>query len=239
MHSVWSSTSRARLGEALTKFETIKRAGSPHTKGKDKLKNANFSLPLSGSALEWQDFWGTLLGWAYRQDAASDFKAVLANTIEQLDELAEKAEAKVRGKYDAKLKKSSTEIAKVDLAHVAAAAGPKKDGLAGQLESLRAARDGLLKEQSDELTALEARFDKMRETRGEMDAQKAAKVAKAKAAVEALHTRAAPAGGTSAEDATRALKEVSDRAAMHAAQAAHEAEAAQEAAEFAEALDEF
>jgi hypothetical protein len=43
-------------GEALVKFEEIKRLGSPHAKGKDKLKNANFKLPIIGAPIEWQDF---------------------------------------------------------------------------------------------------------------------------------------------------------------------------------------
>ena len=38
-------------GPALEKFETIKRAGNPKAKGKDRIKHANFSLPVDGSCV--------------------------------------------------------------------------------------------------------------------------------------------------------------------------------------------
>ena len=55
----------------------------------------------------------------------------------------------------------------------------------------------------------------MLEVRAEMDARAAQLKAKAGAAVEALHTRAAPAGGTSAEQGAAALE--TSRAATVAA----------------------
>ena len=49
---------------------------------------------------QWTDFWGVLLGWAYRQGASSEFKTATSNTDEQLVALAEKAEAEIDGRFD-------------------------------------------------------------------------------------------------------------------------------------------
>ena len=93
---------------------------------------------------------------------------------------------------------------------------------------------------------VEAKYERMLEVRAERDARTAALKAKAAAACEALHTRKAPAGGTSAEDGAAALEstraaalaaEHARSAALAAAQAPTEAEAA-EADEFNAALDE-
>jgi hypothetical protein len=142
----------------------------------------------------------------------------------------------------AKLKKSTTAIAKADLACVNAksvweASGKASDeilmdALRDQLRSLRAARDGLLTSQNKELAASEAKFDRMKETRGEMDALKKAKIDKAKKAAEALQTKAPAAGGASAADGAAAL-----RAAQDAAKAKEAADALEKGAAMAADID--
>ena len=232
--------------EGLLKFEEIKRAGNPNAKGKDRLKHSNFSLPTSGATVDWSDFFNVLLGWAYRKGGAAEFKAVIDGTKESLEAGQEAAVAKEEGKYNAKLNALTKKISKADLEHVQAPAGPKKEGLKAQLDAHRAARDGLLTEKAEKVEAIEARYERMLEVRAEMDARAAALKAKAAAAGEALHERAAPAAGTSAEDGAAALE--STRAAAHAhtaalaaAQAPTEAEAQArgETAAFNAELDDF
>lgn len=235
--------------EALLRFEDIKRAGNPNAKGKDRLKHSNFSLPTSGATVDWSDFFNVLLGWAYRKGGAAEFKAVIDGTKESLEAGQEAAVAKEEGKYDAKLNALTQKISKADLEHVQAPAGPKKEGLKAQLDAHRAARDGLLTEKAEKVEAIEARYERMLEVRAEMDARAAALKAKAAAAVEALHTRAAPAAGTSAEDGAAALEstraaalaaEHARAAAQAAAQAPTEAEGeAGETAAFNAELDDF
>ena len=98
------------------------------------------------------------------------------------------------------------------------------------------------------MEAIEAKYERMLEVRTEMDVRAAALKAKAAAAVEALHTRAAPAAGTSAEDGAAALESAAAAlaakhartAALAAAQAPTEAEGeAGETAAFNAELDDF
>ena len=197
--------------DALLKFEEIKRAGNPNAKGPARLKHSRFTLPLSGPALNHSDFWNVLVGYAYRQAGSADFKLVSNNTKEQIEALACTEEAKVTGKFTAKIEAATRKVAKIDLAHSEAEPGPAKEGLAVQLQALRDARDGLVTQRSAAKEEVEAKYAKMLEVRAEMDAQKQALIDKAKKARDALFTRKEAAGGASATDGAAALARVSGR----------------------------
>ena len=207
--------------EALLKFEEIKRAGNPKAKGKDRMKHSNFQLPTSGPTITWSDFFNVLLGWAYRANGAADFVKVKEGTRESLEAEMESTLSKIEGTYEAKLVTFTKKIAKADLAHAEANWSlDRQASIARELKSLRASRDGLLSEKADKTAEVEARYEKMLEVRAQMDVRAAALKAKAKAAMEALHTRMPAAGGTSAEDGAKALEAVQpqSRAAEVAAQ---------------------
>ena len=197
--------------DALLKFEEIKRAGNPNAKGPARLKHSRFTLPLSGPALNHSDFWNVLVGYAYRQAGSADFKLVSNNTKEQIEALACTEEAKVTGKFNAKIEAATRKVAKIDLAHSEAEPWPAKEGLAVQLQALRDARDGLVTQRSAAKEEVEAKYAKMLEVRAEMDAQKQALIDKAKKARDALFTRKEAAGGASATDGAAALARVSGR----------------------------
>lgn len=87
-------------GAALTKFEEIKRAGTPNTKTVDRLRLKSFELPTSGAPIKWVDFWGVLCGWAYRQEGAADRKLAMGSSKAQLASMLESEEAKITGRYE-------------------------------------------------------------------------------------------------------------------------------------------
>eukprot|EP00966_Prymnesium_polylepis_P192854 4469942-Prymnesium_polylepis.1 len=106
---------------ALLKFEEIKRAGNPNAKGAARLKHSKFTLPLTGPALDWSDFWNVLVGYAYRSAGAADFKLVNNSTKEQLESLAISEKAKATGRFTAKIEAATRKVAKIDLDHSEAA----------------------------------------------------------------------------------------------------------------------
>jgi hypothetical protein len=121
--------------DALLKFEEIKRAGNPNAKGAARLKHSKYLLPLTGPALDWSDFWNVLVGYAYRAAGSADFKIVTNNTKDQLESLMTAEVGKVTGRFTARIEAATRKVAKIDLEHTEAEAGPAKEGIAAQLQA--------------------------------------------------------------------------------------------------------
>ena len=219
--------------QALLNFEGIKRAGNPNTKGTARLKHSKYSLPLTGPALDWSDFWNVLVGYAYRKAGSADFKIVSNSTKEQLESLAISEKAKAMGRFTAKIEAATRKVAKVDLDHSEAAAGPAKEGLALALQAARATRDGLVAQRAEAEQEVEAKYAKMLEVRAEMDAQKQAIKDKATAQRDALFARKPAADGATAEDGAAAVAALAGVTAAEAADAEAADAEAEDAAEAA------
>lgn len=207
--------------EALENFERIKRGGTPSQKQWQRLKAANWSLPIDGRpALDpYSDFWNVLVGYAYRQSGANDFKTVQNSTKEQLESLQEKEEGQVKAKFKAKIDQQTKRIAKAEekcseakaqYDHVTRAAADKQvyETLNGQVDTLRAARDGFITDRDIQLAAIASKYEHMIEVRVTIDSQIEAKKAKAEAVLVAMHTRKEAAGGATATDGAAALAAV-------------------------------
>jgi Skp family chaperone for outer membrane proteins len=107
-----------------------------------------------------------------------------------------------------KLSKANQKIAIVDTLHARQEAGTAKKALAEELESKRAIRDALLTTEKKEIDEVNTKFDSIKETRALIDARKERLQKRADEKAQALHSRRAAAGDTTATDGAAAINAV-------------------------------
>ena len=201
-------------GEALTKFETLKRE-SKATKGQRGtclFPHANFLVVdkvIAGQdPIGWQDFYGVVVASAYRESGSAEFKLAVANTVEQLTtrESAEADDTKL--KYLSKLEAANRKIATADDLHARCPDEDAKAALLAQVNSARAVRDALLAKQGAVVEAVHEKYSRIKVTRSAMDQRIARRKARAEAKAAELHTRQAAAGGAQQADGAAAIADV-------------------------------
>eukprot|EP00966_Prymnesium_polylepis_P021646 497389-Prymnesium_polylepis.1 len=209
---------------ALVEYEKIKRETPKKESGKGALKivtpmpYVNYSLPVEGRLLTWQEFF-SFVGHAYNTTNAAVMMMIMKNEPEQIEEMGD-ALAKEKGiKYDIKIERASKEIAKVDQRMAEAREVGVKAELEKQLVVSRAERDALIDARLREIEEIQMQYGAYKETKLIKIAQIKAKKEKAGRDLEALWKRQEPARGANSSDGAAALaaivtgKSVADKAA--------------------------
>jgi hypothetical protein len=75
------------------------------------------SLDLGKPLLSWQDFYSTLISFAYSQSGTVAFKLATENTTVQLTALADKEIDEIKASFSTKIEKHQRKVATADLAH--------------------------------------------------------------------------------------------------------------------------
>eukprot|EP00966_Prymnesium_polylepis_P331290 7386848-Prymnesium_polylepis.1 len=125
---------------------------------------ANYTLPVTGEIISWQEFFGTLVAKLYNESDLAEFKIVTKHSAAEIEKLGSDKVAELKAKFDIKLEKCSKEIARADLQQEKTEAGPVKEALRKQLETLRTTRSAILAQQTKEVTAVEQKYAAYHET---------------------------------------------------------------------------
>ena len=184
-------------GEALERFEAAKRAIKTKTSGgkNGKVKvvtpmpYASWRLPTSGEIISWQEFFGTLVAQVFRDSDAAMWNLVSKKSSSEIGEIG-KAKAREEGaKFDTKIERLSADIGKAEVQLGRLIDATAKAQIQAQINTLKQTREALSAKQDKDVAAIQEKYDGYKETKAIMEAQDAAKKAKAKTAHNALFTR--------------------------------------------------
>ena len=184
-------------GEALERFEAAKQAIKTKTscgkKGKVKVVTpmpyASWCLPTSGEIISWQEFFGTLVAQVFRDSDAAMWNLVSKKSSNEIGEIGTAKAREEGAKFDTKIERLSADIGKAEVQLGRLVDATAKAQIQAQINTLKKTRDALSARQDKDVAAIQEKYDGYKETKAIMEAQDAAKKAKAKAAHDALFTR--------------------------------------------------